>query len=88
MSFFKLHNALHWIFLPSSTVEPNASSRRSWFPESPVLRSQRNLILWCGGKDHLGMLANGLAVVFSADGSPEAFEPPRPFFITLVMKHG
>ncbi|CAN7057485.1 unnamed protein product, partial [Brassica oleracea var. botrytis] len=62
--------------------EPNASSRRSWFPESPVLRSQRNLILWCGGKDHLGMLAN------VTDGSPEAFEPPRPFFITLVMKHG
>ncbi|KAL0651013.1 hypothetical protein Bca4012_093704 [Brassica carinata] len=38
--------------------EPDASSRSSWFPESPVLRSQRNLILWCGGKDHLGMLAN------------------------------
>ncbi|CDY65579.1 BnaCnng47820D [Brassica napus] len=50
-------------------------------------QNRPNLILWCGGKDHLGMLANGLAVVFSADGSPEAFEPPRPFFITLVMKH-
>ncbi|KAG2256591.1 hypothetical protein Bca52824_075885 [Brassica carinata] len=42
--------------------EPDASSRSSWFPESPVLRSQRNLILWCGGKDHLGMLANGTPV--------------------------
>lgn len=36
--------------------EPDASSWSSWFPESPAWDPQG---AWsCGGKDHLGMLAN------------------------------
>ena len=36
--------------------EPNASSRSGWFPESEAGDTKGT---WsCGGKDHLGMLAN------------------------------
>ncbi|CAG7900090.1 unnamed protein product [Brassica rapa] len=54
--------------------EPNASSRRSWFPESPVFEIPKELdpvdrSSWNVGKP---------------DGSPEAFfEPARAYFITL-----
>ncbi|CAF2260626.1 hypothetical protein YC2023_097361 [Brassica napus] len=48
------------------------------FQNRPSLRSQRNLILWCGGKDRSSWN------VGKPDGSPEAFfEPARAYFITL-----
>ncbi|KAG5391083.1 hypothetical protein IGI04_032624 [Brassica rapa subsp. trilocularis] len=42
--------------------EPNASSRRSWFPESPGFEIPKELDPVVGRKDHLGMLANGTPV--------------------------